>query len=145
MQGLPLVTLWPLLIQVHRTVEPAEMLSVRGTNWRPSPTVTSYTAFPLIDGTAFGTRCPFWSKILIGSTGRGGGVGRPLGVGRGLGVTLGVAVGVMGAVAVGVAVGAIVGVAVGVGVTTGVTLGDGVGVEVPPGNLNAYTLSLAAM
>src|SRR5438128_8684070 len=42
-QGRPLVTLWPLLAQVHRTVSPTEMLTVSGTNWKPfpPPTVTS--------------------------------------------------------------------------------------------------------
>ena len=34
-QGGPLVTLWPLSAQVHRTVSPAEMLTVSGTNTSP--------------------------------------------------------------------------------------------------------------
>jgi hypothetical protein len=38
----PLVTLWPLSAQVHRTVSPTEMLTVSGTNTSPPlPTATS--------------------------------------------------------------------------------------------------------
>ena len=41
----PLVTLWPLAAQVHRTVSPTEMLTVSGTNTSPPcPTATSKTA-----------------------------------------------------------------------------------------------------
>ena len=40
-QEVPLVTLWPLLAHVHRTVSPADILSVSGTNAKPWPTVTS--------------------------------------------------------------------------------------------------------
>jgi hypothetical protein len=69
------------------------------------------------------------------SYGRGGGVGRPLGVpcglgvGVGLGVVVGVGVGVNVAVAVAVAVG--VGVAVEVGVAVAVAVAVGVGEGVP--------------
>jgi hypothetical protein len=40
---LPLVTLWPLVAHVHRTVSPTEMFTVLGLNVSvpPGPTVTS--------------------------------------------------------------------------------------------------------
>ena len=36
-QGGPLVTLWPLPAQVHRTVSPTEILTVSGRNVNPAP------------------------------------------------------------------------------------------------------------
>jgi hypothetical protein len=59
-QGWPLVTLWPLLAQVHRTVSPTEMFTVSGTNWKPfpPPTVTSKIA-PVGDGTPLTAGWPF--------------------------------------------------------------------------------------
>jgi hypothetical protein len=48
-QGVPLVTLWSSLPQVHRTVSPTEMLSVSGTNrilFPAGPTATSKTWLP---------------------------------------------------------------------------------------------------
>src|SRR6266480_2580349 len=63
-QGGPLVTLWPLSAQVHRTVSPAEMLSVSGTNTSPPcPTATSKIWPP--DGTPLTAGRPFWSTRWI--------------------------------------------------------------------------------
>src|SRR5438128_10678886 len=66
-QGRPLVTLWPLVAQVHCTVSPTEMLTVSGTNWKPfpPPTVTG-TIAPVGDGTPFTAGWPFWSTIRMG-------------------------------------------------------------------------------
>jgi hypothetical protein len=65
-QGGPLVTLWPLLAQVHRTVSPTEMLSVSGTNWKPfpPPTVTS-KIWLVAEGTPLTAGRPFWSTIRM--------------------------------------------------------------------------------
>src|SRR6266436_8818336 len=65
-QGGPLVTLWPLLAQVHRTVSFTEMLTVSGTNWKPfpPPTVTS-TMVLVADGTPLIAGWPFWSKTWM--------------------------------------------------------------------------------
>ena len=59
-QGGPLVTLCPLLPQVHRTVSPTEMLTVSGSNVNPppGPTVTS-TILPLGDGIPLTAGWPF--------------------------------------------------------------------------------------
>lgn len=76
--GLPLVTLWPPLAQVHRTVSPAVISIWFGTNANPCPTVTS-TVWLVVDGRPLGTACPFRSTILIGLAG-------PEGLGRGSGV-----------------------------------------------------------
>jgi hypothetical protein len=50
----PLVTLWPLAAQVHRTVSPTEMLTVLGLNVNdpPGATVTSKVV-PVPDRTPF--------------------------------------------------------------------------------------------
>src|SRR4029450_2947636 len=143
-QGFPLVTLCPLLAQVHRTVSPTRILTVSGTNAKPCPTVTSKIVL-VIDRTPFTAGCPFSSTIVSGSAtldtpGRGAGVGRGLGVTAGLAV--GVGLGVAVAVAVGVAVAVAVGVDVGVEVAgaVAVAVGLAVGVGVPAGSLNAYTL-----
>jgi hypothetical protein len=66
-QGRPLVTLWPLVDHVHRTVSPTEMLTVSGTNWKPfpPPTVTS-TIVLVADGTPFTAGWPFSSTIRMG-------------------------------------------------------------------------------
>ena len=56
----PLVTLWPLLAQVHRTVSPTEMFTVSGTNWKPfpPPTITS-TVVLVADGIPLTAGWPF--------------------------------------------------------------------------------------
>ena len=56
--GMPLVTLWPLLAQVYRTVSPVPMFTVLGTNAKPCPTVTS-TIVLVADGTPLTTGLPF--------------------------------------------------------------------------------------
>ena len=57
--GSPLVTLWPPSAQVHRTVSPAEMVSVSGTNTSPPfPTATS-KIWPPPDGTPLTAGRPF--------------------------------------------------------------------------------------
>jgi hypothetical protein len=48
-QGVPLVTLWSSLPQVHRTVSPTEMFNVSGTKrilFPDGPTATSKTWLP---------------------------------------------------------------------------------------------------
>jgi hypothetical protein len=67
-QGGPLVTLWPLLPQVHRTVSPTEMLTVLGsnTNIKFGPTATS-TIVLVAEGTPLTAGWPFSSKIVIGA------------------------------------------------------------------------------
>jgi len=56
----PLVTLWPLAAQVHRTVSPTEMLTVLGSNVKvpPGATVTS-TVVLVADGTPLTAGRPF--------------------------------------------------------------------------------------
>ena len=55
----PLVTLWPLVAHVHRTVSPTEILTVSGTNTKPPcPTATS-TVVLVADGTPLTTGWPF--------------------------------------------------------------------------------------
>jgi hypothetical protein len=56
--GVPLVTLWPLLAHVQRTVSPTEMLTALGTNVKPCPTVTSKIVL-VIDGTPLAAGLPF--------------------------------------------------------------------------------------
>src|SRR5438094_10568335 len=64
-QGGPLVTLWPLSAQVHRTVSPTEMLTVSGTNTSPPcPTATS-TIWLVADGRPLTAGRPFWSTRWI--------------------------------------------------------------------------------
>jgi hypothetical protein len=49
-QGVPLVTLWASLPQVHRTVSPTEMFNVSGTKrilFPDGPTATSKTWLPV--------------------------------------------------------------------------------------------------
>jgi hypothetical protein len=65
MQGVPLVTLWPLLTQVHRIVPPATMLSELGTNRKPSLTLTSWMTL-VANGTPFIERLGFLSTMLSG-------------------------------------------------------------------------------
>ena len=55
---MPLVTLWPLLAQVYRTVSPVPMFTVLGTNAKPCPTVTS-TIVLVADATPLTTGLPF--------------------------------------------------------------------------------------
>ena len=59
-QEAPLVTLWPLAAQVHRTVSPTEMLTVSGLNVSvpPGATVTS-TVVLVADGTPLTAGWPF--------------------------------------------------------------------------------------
>src|SRR5438046_9519295 len=67
-QGAPLVTLWPLPSQVHRTVSPTEMLTVLGSNVNPPPGATITSTIVLVaDGTPFTAGWPFSSKIVIGA------------------------------------------------------------------------------
>ena len=54
----PLLTLWPPLAQVHRTVSPTEMLTVSGENVKPGPTMTS-TIWLVADGTPLIAGRPF--------------------------------------------------------------------------------------
>src|SRR5438270_4841645 len=64
-QGGPLVTLWPLSAQVHRTVSPTEMLTVSGTKTSPPcPTATS-TIWLVAAGTPLTAGRPFWSTRWI--------------------------------------------------------------------------------
>jgi hypothetical protein len=59
-QGGPLVTLWPPVAHVQRTVSPTEMLTVLGTNWKPfPPPVVTSTIVLVADGTPFTAGCPF--------------------------------------------------------------------------------------
>ncbi len=59
-QAAPLVTLWPLAAQVHRTVSPTEILTVLGSNvkFAPGATVTS-TVVLVADGTPLTAGRPF--------------------------------------------------------------------------------------
>ncbi len=67
-QGRPLVTLWPLLDHVHRTVSPTEMLTGFGVNVKvpPGPTVTSKIVL-VADGTPLTAGWPFWSTMRMGA------------------------------------------------------------------------------
>jgi hypothetical protein len=73
-QGSPLVTLWPLLNQVHLTVSPTEIFAVEGVNEKPScPTATSKT-WPVPDGIPLTTVRPFrsttwmmWTSVCFSS------------------------------------------------------------------------------
>ena len=58
MHGVPLVTLWPVLAHVQRTVSPTEMLTVFGAKVKPCPTVTSKIVL-VADGTPFTANPPF--------------------------------------------------------------------------------------
>jgi hypothetical protein len=57
-QESPLVTLWPLSAQVHRTVSSTEILTVLGLNAKPGPTITS-TVVLVADGTPLTAGRPF--------------------------------------------------------------------------------------
>src|SRR5215471_13603349 len=67
-QGGPLVTLWKLEDQVHRTVSPTEMLTVLGLNVKPPPGPTATSTVVLVaEGTPLTSGWPFSSKIVIGA------------------------------------------------------------------------------
>jgi hypothetical protein len=62
--GSPLVTLWPPLAQVQRTVSPSEILASLGLNVNPGPTCTS-KIWPPGDRTPLTAGRPFWSTIWM--------------------------------------------------------------------------------